>query len=76
MKNRTSIIIAHRLSTIADADAVLVFANGTIAQYGKPSDLLKDKTGYYAQMVNLQQTLLTATPEERMQALSKFDIIG
>lgn len=76
MKNRTSIIIAHRLSTIADADTVLVLANGTIAQYGKPSDLLKNKSGYYAQMVNLQQKLLTATPEERMQALSKFDIIG
>lgn len=76
MRNRTSIIIAHRLSTIADADNILVIAKGTIAQYGSAAELIKDKKGLYYQLVTLQQKLLTATPEERDEALKRFDLVG
>ncbi len=76
MKNRTTIIIAHRLSTIADADNILVIAQGKIAQYGSPQVLLKDKKGLYAQMIHLQESLLSATPEEKAAALQKFDLVA
>jgi ATP-binding cassette, subfamily B, bacterial len=76
LKNRTSIIIAHRLSTIASADNVLVISGGTIAQYGTAKELLTDKKGPYAQMIALQQSLLTASPEERAQKLKEFDLVG
>jgi ATP-binding cassette subfamily B protein len=76
MSGRTSIIIAHRLSTIAGADHVVVLANGKVEQYGTPKDLLKKPKGPYYQMINLQQKLLTATPEEKEEALRKFDLVG
>ena len=76
MKNRTSIIIAHRLSTIADADNILVIAKGTVAQYGEASELIKEKKGLYYQLVTLQQKLLTATPQDRDEALKKFDLVS
>jgi len=76
VKNRTTIIIAHRLSTIAQADKVLVLSKGKIAQYGKPQELLSDRKGPYAQMVNLQKKLLMAPAEDRQKALQKFDIVG
>ena len=76
MKNRTSIIIAHRLSTIADADNILVIAKGTVAQYGSATQLIKDEQGLYYQLVTLQQKLLTATPQERDEALKRFDLVA
>eukprot|EP01045_Picozoa_sp_COSAG04_P002617 COSAG04_NODE_97_length_26459_cov_6.507246_5_plen_1008_part_00 len=36
----TRIIIAHRLQTIIDADRVLVMDAGSVAEFGKPRDLL------------------------------------
>ncbi|MET0136646.1 MAG: ABC transporter ATP-binding protein [Kibdelosporangium sp.] len=38
--DRTILVIAHRLATIADADAVVMLANGSIAERGRPADLL------------------------------------
>lgn len=76
LQNRTSIIIAHRLSTIASADHILVVSKGVVGQYGKPQELLKDKRGLYAKMVELQQSLLSATAEEREKKLKEFDLVG
>ena len=76
LQNRTSIIIAHRLSTIASANHILVVSKGVVGQYGVPAELLKDKRGLYAQMVALQQSLLSATPEEREKKLKEFDLVG
>ncbi len=76
MKGRTSIIIAHRLSTISGADKILVLAKSKIAQFGKPDQLLKDTHGMYAQMVVLQKKLLTASREEKEQALAQFDLVA
>jgi ATP-binding cassette subfamily B protein len=75
LKNRTSIIIAHRLSTISSADNILVLEKGTVAQCGAPKELMKDEKGLYYRLINLQQKLLTATPEEREEELRKFDLV-
>lgn len=75
LKNRTSIIIAHRLSTISSADNILVLEKGTVSQCGAPRELMKDEKGLYYRLINLQQKLLTATPEEREEELRKFDLV-
>lgn len=38
--DRTTLVIAHRLETIADADTVVVLENGSIAERGRPAELL------------------------------------
>jgi len=76
MKGRTSIIIAHRLATIANADYLLVISKGKISQYGTSKELIKDKKGLYFQLVELQQKLLTASEEEKVVALQKYDLIA
>ncbi len=50
---RTSIMIAHRLSTILDADRIVVFDKGGIAEQGTHAELLK-KDGIYAGFFRLQ----------------------
>jgi len=51
MKDRTTFIIAHRLSTVRDADTILVYKAGKIAERGNHEDLMKMK-GHYAEMYN------------------------
>ena len=46
---RTSLSIAHRLSTVADADRILVLAEGRLAEQGTHSQLLR-AGGLYADM--------------------------
>jgi ATP-binding cassette, subfamily B, heavy metal transporter len=46
---RTSLSIAHRLSTIADADRILVLDQGSLAEQGTHSELLR-RDGLYAEM--------------------------
>jgi ATP-binding cassette subfamily B protein len=46
---RTSLSIAHRLSTIADADRILVLAEGRLAEQGSHTELLR-AGGLYADM--------------------------
>lgn len=53
MHGRTSFIIAHRLSTIKNADRILVFSEGKIAEQGTHRDLLA-ADGVYAAMFNSQ----------------------
>ncbi|CAI5725571.1 unnamed protein product [Peronospora destructor] len=48
--NRTSLIIAHRLSTIQNADEIIVFDQGHVAQQGSHEELLRDVEGRYAEM--------------------------
>lgn len=76
LTKRTSIIIAHRLSTIAHADHILVISGGKIAQYGTPAELLRQKNGMYAQLVQLQAELLKAPSEARTEKLKQFDLVG
>jgi ATP-binding cassette subfamily B protein len=76
MQGKSTIIIAHRLSTLSGVDKVLVIQEGKVAQFGSPLELLKNKSGLYAKMITLQQSLLGASAEERMKALQKYDLVG
>lgn len=53
LRGRTSIIIAHRLSTILEADRILVFHHGRLAEAGRHADLLA-RGGLYARLCELQ----------------------
>ncbi len=53
-KTMTLIVIAHRVSTITNADHILVLKEGTIAEYGKPQEMLTNSNSYLARMVTLQ----------------------
>jgi ATP-binding cassette subfamily B protein len=48
--NRTSIIIAHRLSTVKHADRIIVIDNGTIAEAGPHSELMR-RHGIYHSLI-------------------------
>ncbi|WP_280277983.1 ABC transporter ATP-binding protein [Nocardia wallacei] len=38
--DRTILVIAHRLETVADADTIVVLADGAVAEQGTPAELL------------------------------------
>jgi ATP-binding cassette subfamily B (MDR/TAP) protein 1 len=46
-QGRTSLVIAHRLSTIQNANCIVVFQNGRIAEQGTHSELISQKGLYY-----------------------------
>jgi ABC-type transport system involved in Fe-S cluster assembly fused permease/ATPase subunit len=54
-EGRTVITIAHRLSTIADADRIVVLADGQIAEQGSHVELL-EMSGRYAGLWHRQQS--------------------
>lgn len=49
LQGKTVIVIAHRLASIREADQILVFREGRIAERGRHADLL-DRNGLYAAM--------------------------
>lgn len=53
VRSKTVLIIAHRMRTIANADKILVMANGHITEQGTPAEL-KARGGYFARMLELQ----------------------
>lgn len=55
MAGRTTFIIAHRLSTVRDADEILVFAQGQVAERG-PFAALVQQGGIFAELVSTQLT--------------------
>ncbi len=59
---RTSLSIAHRLSTIADADAIFVLNEGTLAESGTHTELLR-RDGLYAEMWARQATEIDDSAE-------------
>lgn len=54
----TLVVIAHRISTIMSADNLIVLKGGSIAEYGKPRDMLQDEKSYLSHMVKLQNSSL------------------
>ncbi len=55
MAGRTTFVIAHRLSTVRDADEILVFEHGRVAERGSFEELLR-QDGLFAELVRTQLT--------------------
>lgn len=53
IQGKTVLVIAHRMRTIEAADQIIVLANGTVAESGTHSELMK-KNGLYRRLVDLQ----------------------
>ena len=53
VKHKTVLVIAHRMRTVENADKIVVLAEGTVAEWGRPAGLLRQK-GIFAKMVQLQ----------------------
>ncbi len=53
VKHKTVLVIAHRMRTVENADKIVVLAEGTVAECGRPAELLRQK-GIFAKMVQLQ----------------------
>ena len=61
MEGRTTFIIAHRLSTVRDADEILVFEAGGIAERGGFQELVA-RNGRFAELVKTQLMGSASTP--------------
>ncbi|KAJ1768815.1 ABC transporter C member 13 [Coemansia sp. RSA 1843] len=49
-KNCTVLTIAHRLETIMNSDRIIVMDSGSVAEIGRPEELL-EKKGYFSELV-------------------------
>lgn len=54
MQGRLSLTIAHRLSTVRHADEILVLKQGKIAERGTHDELMRQKSGLYRRLFELQ----------------------
>ncbi|MFJ3463208.1 ABCB family ABC transporter ATP-binding protein/permease [Achromobacter spanius] len=62
-QGRSTLIIAHRLSTVADADEIIVLADGRIVERGRHPQLLA-QGGIYAGMWARQQESARSAPAD------------
>jgi len=56
IRNKTVLIIAHRMRTVANADKIVVLANGGVAETGSPSEL-KTQKGIFSKMMERQMEM-------------------
>ena len=54
VRGKTTIYISHRLSSCRFCDAVAVFENGRITEYGSHDKLLENREGLYSEMWHAQ----------------------
>ncbi|CAN6359291.1 unnamed protein product [Urochloa humidicola] len=54
MQGKTTIIVAHQLSTIKDADTISVVHRGIVVEQGTHMELLRNPSGAYSQLIQLQ----------------------
>nr|XP_039267520.1 ATP-dependent translocase ABCB1-like [Styela clava] len=71
---RTTIVIAHRLSTIKNADKIVAFQEGEIAEIGTHDELLKNPDGIYKNLINMQvvNTNRSITPPPEKDGDNRF----
>ncbi|MBC9907420.1 MULTISPECIES: ABC transporter ATP-binding protein/permease [Achromobacter] len=62
-QGRSTLIIAHRLSTVADADEIIVLAEGRIVERGRHAQLLAQDGIYAGMWARQQQSALTGAPD-------------
>jgi ATP-binding cassette subfamily B protein len=62
MAGRTTFVIAHRLSTVREADTILVFAEGRIAERGSFDELVA-RGGVFADLVATQLSGAAPSPK-------------
>lgn len=68
VKNKTVLIIAHRMRTVANADKIVVLADGGVAESGNPQELRR-KNGIFAKMVERQmgkEQVITVIPKQSL----------
>ena len=53
IKNKTVLVIAHRMRTVENADKIILLANGTVAEFGTPNELM-NKNGLFRHMIERQ----------------------
>jgi ATP-binding cassette subfamily B protein len=64
MQNRTTFIIAHRIQSVMVADLILVLDKGEVVQMGTHTELLKDETGMYRRIYDIQTKIDSELEEE------------
>jgi ATP-binding cassette subfamily B protein len=65
--DRTTILVAHRLSTLRDADRILVFDEGRIAEIGTYTELVQ-QGGLFSELVmSAEKGLIRPAPESPSQ---------
>ena len=64
MKNKTVIAIAHRLSTLRNMDRIVVLEHGKIVENDSPKNLLKNKSGTFYKLYQLQNNGYLSYGEE------------
>lgn len=65
--DRTTLVIAHRLETVAEADTVVMLADGAIAEQGSPSELLA-RDGAFAAFWRTYRSAAADDEEPRPEA--------
>ncbi len=65
-KGRTTLVVAHRLSTVADADEIIVLADGKVAERGSHEALLA-KGEVYAELWEMQARMNAQSVAESLQ---------
>jgi ATP-binding cassette subfamily B protein len=68
MKDRTTFIIAHRIQSVMVADLILVLDKGEVVQMGTHAELLKEKTGMYRKIYDIQTRIDTELENEVARA--------
>jgi ATP-binding cassette subfamily B protein len=54
LAGKTVLVIAHRMRTVSGADKIVVLKDGTVAEEGRPEDLLRQENSLFRHMAELQ----------------------
>jgi ATP-binding cassette subfamily B protein len=51
LEGRTGVIIAHRLATVERADKIMILEAGSVAEFGRRCDLVRDRSSYFTRLL-------------------------